>query len=478
MKPYQTVGLSFLVYLFRNGMGGILGDEMGLGKTLQTLALLQHLKETTKVSSSGQGRPSLVICPLSVLNSWSTEARKFAPELKVLRFHGPERERGHLKRMALGEMPVARKVPKVDVNPKIIDLESEDELTRESYQGPDIIVTTYEGFLAEENWFKRALVWRYVVLDEGHKIKNELSLIAKALQGLGAEYRLVLTGTPLQNNLSELWALLHWLYPEVFTTRSQEIFKKSFNLTQGRVSTKVMDDSRRLLEHIMLRRTKSSPGVDLNLPPKTEVLLYCALSPMQKFWYMRLLTRTDQGLLDDLFQGAGSKEAALLQDEIENVDSLETSNIEQLSRIEAPSENTLQGAQWHESKAIMKQAIEREQADQAKNPAWRKLMNLLLQLRKVSQAKTHVTSAKAGANALVVLQPSLRLTSRRARTLHFRRPCNPCIREIHRARQNCRSACHQAKTENYHFLRLHENARLCRGLALSEGRQWDYIQIC
>lgn len=147
-------------------------------------------------------------------------------------------------------------------------------------RGVDLVVTTYEGFVAEQGWFKKAFVWKYVVLDEGHKIKNNLSQISHALQGLGAEFRLILTGTPLQNNLRELWALLHWLYPEVFIERTAELFKNSFNLTKGQVSTKVMDDVRRLLEVIMLRRMKTSEGVDLNLPPKTDVLLYVPLSPM------------------------------------------------------------------------------------------------------------------------------------------------------------------------------------------------------
>lgn len=200
--------------------------------------------------------------------------------------------------------------------------------------GVDLIVTTYEGFLAEQGWFKKAFLWSYVVLDEGHKIKNDLSLVSKALQGLGAEYRLILTGTPLQNNLVELWALLHWLYPEVFTEKSAELFKSSFNLTKGQVSTKVMDDARRLLEIIMLRRMKHSPGVDLNLPPKTEVLLYVPLTPMQRFWYMRLLTRADKGLLEELFQGAQQKEAVALEQEAQEGGILQEKDIEELEALD------------------------------------------------------------------------------------------------------------------------------------------------
>ena len=105
-------------------------------------------------------------------------------------------------------------------------------------------------------------------------MKNHTSLVAKSLHGLRAEYRLILTGTPLQNNLSELWSLFHWLYPEVFTVQTRELFDRSFNLSKGQYSNVVLEHSRHLLELIMLRRMKSSPGVDLNLPSKTEVLLF------------------------------------------------------------------------------------------------------------------------------------------------------------------------------------------------------------
>ncbi len=388
MKPYQLSGLSFLVYLHKNGLSGILGDEMGLGKTLQTLSLFQHLKETRKLSESrGENRPCLVVCPLSVLSSWIAEARRWTPSLKVLRFHGPVHERNRLKKVATGEEDMygnttkqARKKKndrRTATGKPIIDLDPESEDISDE-QGVDLVVTTYEGYQAEQSWFKRAFVWSYVVLDEGHKIKNDLSNISKSLHGLGAEYRLILTGTPLQNNLVELWALLRWLYPEVFTEKSAELFRNSFDLTRGKVSTSVMDDSRRLLELIMLRRMKNSPGVDLNLPPKTEVLLFVPLTPMQRFWYTRLLTRADQGLLEELFQGAQQKESAALQQENQVKKSWEDKDIEELEALEKGGT----GGEWEESKEIMRQAVEHEQQDESKKSAWRKLMNILMQLRK------------------------------------------------------------------------------------------------
>ncbi|KAI9821808.1 MAG: hypothetical protein M1827_002390 [Pycnora praestabilis] len=391
MKPYQLSGLSFLVYLHKNGLSGILGDEMGLGKTLQTLSLFQYLKENEKASyHSYQRRPSLVVCPLSVLSSWMTEARKWTPDLKVLRFHGPVHERNRLKRVAEekedlygNETAQSRKKRyerKTATGKPIVSVDSQSEDESEYAKGVDLVVTTYETFTAEQQWFKRSFVWKYVVLDEGHKIKNDLSNISTALQGMSAEYRLILTGTPLQNNLVELWALLHWLYPEVFAERSAELFRSSFDLTRGKISTSVLDDSRRLLELIMLRRMKTSPGVDLNLPPKTDVLLFVPLTPMQRFWYTRLLTRADQGLLEKLFLGAKDKEKDARAQELVEAEAWQDKDIAELEALD--KEGAHGGDGWEESKKIMQQALEQEEKDASKKTAWRKLMNLLMQLRK------------------------------------------------------------------------------------------------
>jgi len=313
MKPYQLRGLSFLVHLYNNGMPGILGDEMGLGKTLQTLSLFQYLKEKDLKSGvpAGEARPFLVVCPLSVLSNWVAEARKFTPSLKVLRFHGPTSERAQMKNLALGRSPSSRSRTKGASN---VTLSSDI-----GQQGPyDLVVTTYEAYLAEVSWFKRAFVWRYLVLDEGHKIKNHATDISRALQGIRAEYRLLLTGTPLQNNLAEMWSLLHWLLPNVFNESTQAIFKTSFDLSRGMVDKGVLDYSRRLLELIMLRRMKDSPGVDLNLPPKTEVRLFLPLTPLQKQWYTRLLTRQSENILEEVFKGSTDKEKVVILEQAPN----------------------------------------------------------------------------------------------------------------------------------------------------------------
>ena len=172
MKPYQLRGLSFLVHMYRNAFSAILGDEMGLGKTLQTLSLLQFIKENEERISS-EPRPSLVVCPLSVLSSWMGEAAKWTPKLKVLRLHGPVQERNRLKRMATGDIDrfgnetrfarMKRNNRQTARGKTVIDLDSEDDpLQGQGHKqgGYDIILTTYEGFLAEQSWFKSAFAWK------------------------------------------------------------------------------------------------------------------------------------------------------------------------------------------------------------------------------------------------------------------------------------------------------------------------------
>lgn len=230
-------------------------------------------------------------------------------------------------------------------------------------------------------------------------MKNHESGISKSLQGLQAEYRLILTGTPLQNNLSELWSLLHWLYPEVFLENTNELFDNSFNLSKGHYSNTVVDNARHLLELIMLRRMKTSPGVDLNLPPKTEVLLFVPLSPMQRFWYTRMITKADQGLLDELFKGVKNKEEQVMkswkEDEAREAQ-LMNQEVEALQVLEDPS--MIGSDAWKETKEILAQTIQREQGrDLSNSPRksdWQKLMNLLMQLRKVCNHPYQIANAE------------------------------------------------------------------------------------
>lgn len=382
MKPYQLTGLSFLAYLHHNGMSGILGDEMGLGKTLQTLSLFQYLEERDEELGiqSEELRPYLIVCPLSVLNSWVSEANRWVPDLKVLRFHGSAKERTRLKKVAMGvedqygNETIQSRDRKRSRKAGIAVSRLPTGKATQSYR---IIVTTYEALLAEQSWFKHSFIWRYIVLDEGHRVKNSGTDVSKALKPISAEYRLILTGTPLQNNLTEMWGLLAWLYPHVFTETTSTLFKDSFDLTRGKYDSQVMDGARRLLELIMLRRMKNSPGVDLKLPPKEEVLLYVPLTPMQRFWYTRLLTRIGDSMLDELFNDSKTKEKQALQEDKE--EDLVLSKVE---RLELKAESTHDANDWQETAQIMREALQKEKAGSEKGSAWQRLMNLVLQLRK------------------------------------------------------------------------------------------------
>jgi SWI/SNF-related matrix-associated actin-dependent regulator of chromatin subfamily A member 5 len=380
MKPYQLSGLSYLAYLHNNGFSGILGDEMGLGKTLQTLSLFQHLEELDRKNGveSEELRPYLVMCPLSVLNSWVTEAERWVPGLRVLRFHGAASERARLKRVAQGiedlkgnetAQSKKRKASR-KAGLKVSRMPADHESS--AYK---IIVTTYETFAAEQSWFKSSFVWRYVVLDEGHKIKSSVTQISTALRNISAEYRLILTGTPLQNNLLEMWALLAWLYPDVFLDNTQSLFKESFDLNKGNVNRQTMDDARHLLELVMLRRMKDSPGVDLGLPQKEEILLYVPLTPMQRFWYTRLLTKVDNAMLSELFADGKSKEKTAIAKDRE-----EDQLLQKVEKLQT-ARNADQG-EWEETTQIMRQTMEKEQGNTEIKSAWQKLMNLVMQLRK------------------------------------------------------------------------------------------------
>lgn len=339
---------------------------MGLGKTLQTLSLFQYVEEYVgeDTYADTEFRPYLVICPLSVLGSWMTEAKKWAPSLNAFQFHGSVAERSQLKKLATGQ----------------------------SISPVKLVVTTYETFVSDKNWFKSAFIWRYVVLDEGHKIKNDASHVSIALQGLTAEYRLILTGTPLQNNMLEMWALLHWLYPNVFTKRTSDLFERSFDLAKGQVRTETMESTRKLLELICLRRMKDSPEVNLGLPPKQEIHLFVPLTPVQRFWYTRLLAQAGNGVIEDLFRDAVSKEKAVFQLEAAESTIAEHSIINQDSQNNNDN-GVVPSDKWEESKKILQDVLELERAE-PQGKEWRLLMNLVMQLRKICNHPYMMPSAQ------------------------------------------------------------------------------------
>ncbi|GAA5924215.1 hypothetical protein JCM10213_004524 [Rhodosporidiobolus nylandii] len=373
MKDYQLTGLSFLAYMADNGCSCILADEMGLGKTLQTLSLLAYLDET-----HGAKGPHLLICPLSVLDSWMKEIKRWLPSFTAIRFHGPAAERQRLKGDFLAK-------------------------------APNLLVTTYEAFVAEQVFFK-SRKWGVLALDEGHKIKNSESNVSIAVQGLGAKMRVILSGTPLQNNLVELWALLHFLFPAVFTPATLKPFKDSFNLSVGSYDQAFIAKSRKLLEVIMLRRTKEGVSGQLSVPPREELTLYVPLAPLQSFWYQRLLSRADTVTLAEVFGSTASLDEAQLKLAKEQVEKAQGKNkgpaVARLVRLEkelAARKKSMSARAGAEGNAVAgsskegspsdegegdrlamgnaKFAMEAGESEQGGNQ-WQKLQNLLIQLRK------------------------------------------------------------------------------------------------
>ena len=167
--------------------------------------------------------------------------------------------------------------------------------------------------------------------------------------------------------MRELWSLLHWLYPGVFGKNTSTLFEEAFNLSQGKVNADFMDSARGLLEIIMIRRLKSDPGINLGLPPKTEVLLYLPLTPFQQFWYTRLLTRLPNPMLKDLFGNSKQKEEAMGKLELDDDTKMSSVGDESFAM---------------QSQAMIQQAITNEDPADKDTTAYKKLMNLLMQLRK------------------------------------------------------------------------------------------------
>ncbi|EKX48003.1 hypothetical protein GUITHDRAFT_59278, partial [Guillardia theta CCMP2712] len=264
MRGYQVEGLRWMAEQHDEGAGIILGDEMGLGKTLQVLSFLVFLKAVRQ-----EPGPHLVVAPLSVMNSWVCEAQKWCPSLKVVTFHGSSAGEEEEKRERLRH----------------------EVLNKGMF---DICITTYEMLVADQHAFVARSVWNYVVLDEAHRMKNENTVLGQVVRKLHCCNRLLITGTPLQNNLHELWSLLNILFPDVL--HSSEMFDAGFRInqlyhnssSQGVVDAALIECAHSLLESLMLRRLKRDV-LSQELPPKIEKKIVVPLSEMQRFVYAGIL---------------------------------------------------------------------------------------------------------------------------------------------------------------------------------------------
>lgn len=246
LRPYQVRGYSWLAFLRRLGMGACLADDMGLGKTIQLIALLLHERE------QGLSRgPTLLVCPTSVLGNWEREVHRFAPSLRVLVHHGPERAAG-------------------------------EQFARAARQH-DLVITSYP-LVARDLDTLRVVEWEGVVLDEAQNIKNPSARQAQAVRELRATYRVALTGTPVENHLGELWSIMDFLNPGYLGPAAR--FRETFAIPIERYGdSERAARLRRLVGPFILRRAKSDPGILDDLPPKQEGNVYCPLTREQATLY-------------------------------------------------------------------------------------------------------------------------------------------------------------------------------------------------
>uniref|UniRef100_A0A1I8JMH7 Reverse transcriptase domain-containing protein n=1 Tax=Macrostomum lignano TaxID=282301 RepID=A0A1I8JMH7_9PLAT len=254
LKEYQLKGLQWLVSLYNNNLNGILADEMGLGKTIQTIALITYLMEKKK-----ENGPYLIIVPLSTMSNWSLEFDKWAPSVKKVLYKGSPQMRRQLQ---------------------------QTELRSAKF---NVLLTTYEYIIKDKSVLTK-IKWKYMIIDEGHRMKNHHCKLTCVLNTyFTAPYRLLLTGTPLQNKLPELWALMNFLLPSVFSsvTTFEQWFNAPFALSSSEKVELNQEETlliiRRLhkvLRPFLLRRLKKE--VESQLPEKVEYVIKCDMSALQR----------------------------------------------------------------------------------------------------------------------------------------------------------------------------------------------------
>ncbi|VIO92229.1 SNF2 family N-terminal domain containing protein [Brugia malayi] len=258
LREYQMVGLDWLVTLYDNGLNGILADEMGLGKTIQTIALLAHLACKEYIWG-----PHLIVVPTSVILNWEMEFKKWCPAFKLLTYFGNQKERAE-KRKGWSKMNAFH-----------------------------VCITSYKIVTQDIRSFKHK-TWQYFILDEAQNIKNFKSQRWQTLLNIRARRRLLLTGTPLQNSLMELWSLMHFLMPAIFASHNdfKDWFSNPLNdMMEGNAewNASLIQRLHKVLRPFILRRLKSD--VEKQLPEKTEHIIHCPLSKRQRCLYDDFMSR-------------------------------------------------------------------------------------------------------------------------------------------------------------------------------------------
>ncbi len=263
LRPYQLKGLSWMAFLDRLGLGPCLADDMGLGKTIQLLALLQHEKNDAEAQNIPTV-PTLLVVPMSIVGNWTRESNKFAPGLRVLVHHGVERKTGDSFVEAAGDS--------------------------------DIVITTYALAHRDHDLLDR-IPWGRLVLDEAQNVKNASAKQSQAVRTLDAPRRIALTGTPLENRLSELWSIIDFCNPGFLGSAGD--FRRTFGVPIERHRDKHKAARlRQLVRPFILRRLKTDPKVITDLPDKVETREYCRLTPEQATLYesavKTMLTEVDR----------------------------------------------------------------------------------------------------------------------------------------------------------------------------------------
>jgi superfamily II DNA or RNA helicase len=259
LRPYQKAGVAWLSFLRRNGFGGILADEMGLGKTLQVLALLHSRAGVPPASGSRDGCPTLVVCPTSLIFNWVAEAAKFTPRLRVLPLHGPDRH-------ALF-----------------------DQIPQQ-----DLVVTSYALTRRDAEQY-RGLEFDTVVLDEAQHIKNRQTQNAQAVKAIRSRHRLVLTGTPLENSVLDLWSIFDFLMPG-YLGSAQDFRERYEVLITRERNAAAQERLARRLRPFLLRRLKREVAPEL--PARIDQVAFCELTDDQRAVYQQVLEASRKEVLD------------------------------------------------------------------------------------------------------------------------------------------------------------------------------------
>jgi len=256
LRPYQVRGYSWLSFLRRWGLGACLADDMGLGKTVQTLALVQR-----DWHNNGK-RPVLLICPMSVVGNWQKEAARFTPELPVMAHHGVTRAKG--------------------------------AAFKNDAQKHAIVVSSY-ALLHRDFEILKDVPWAGVVLDEAQNIKNPETKQAKAARALQADYRITLTGTPVENNVGDLWSIIEFLNPGLLGTQAE--FKRAFFIPiQANRDPDAAERLKRVTGPFILRRLKTDKSIISDLPEKLEMKVFCTLTKEQASLYAAVVKEAEKTL--------------------------------------------------------------------------------------------------------------------------------------------------------------------------------------